>query len=227
MIYTVSAILALYGLLIGSAINAIVWRLYAGKSWTRGRSMCPDCKHVLATKDLVPVFSWLFLKGQCRYCRKKIHWQYPVVEIVTAALFVVSYVFLLPASVLGWVFFLIWLLFLTLMLIMAVCDLRWLILPNKIMYPLLWLALARLVVVAFTIQGFQHWLGPLEAALLAGGGFWILASLKQGSLMGGGDVKLAAFMGLLLGLSKTALALLLAFNAAAIISPASVSPQRQ
>ena len=121
MIYAVSAILALYGLLIGSAINAIVWRLYAGKSWTRGRSMCPDCKHVLAAKDLVPVFSWLFLKGQCRYCRKKIHWQYPVVELVTAMLFVVSYVFLLPQTILSWVFFLIWLLFLTLMLIMAVC----------------------------------------------------------------------------------------------------------
>ena len=91
------------------------------------------------------------------------------------------------------------------------------------MYPLLWLALGRLVLVAFTVPGMQQWLGPLEAALLVGGAFWVLASLKQGSLMGGGDVKLAAFMGLLLGLSKTALALLLAFNAAAIISVALIA----
>ncbi|MEO7617679.1 MAG: prepilin peptidase [Candidatus Saccharibacteria bacterium] len=219
----VTGIIALYGLLIGSAINAIVWRLYAGRSWVRGRSMCPDCKHVLAAKDLIPVVSWVFLKGRCRYCREKIHWQYPAVELVTAFLYGLSYVALAPVDVLAWVFFLIWIVFMTMMLIMAVCDLRWLILPNKIMFPLLALGVARLVLVAATMQGVQQWLGPLEAMALAGGAFWILASLKNGSMMGGGDVKLAAFMGLLLGLSKTALAMLLAFNAAAIVSVALIA----
>jgi prepilin signal peptidase PulO-like enzyme (type II secretory pathway) len=218
MTHLITGIIALYGLLIGSAINAIVWRLYTEKSWTRGRSMCPDCMHVLAAKDLIPVISWVFLRGRCRYCREKIHWQYPAVELATAFLYGLSYVALAPVGVLAWVFFLIWIVFMTMMLIMAVCDLRWLILPNKIMFPLLILGLARLILVAVTLHGAQQWLGPLEAMALAGGGFWILASLKNGSMMGGGDVKLAAFMGLLLGLSKTALAMLLAFNAAAIIS---------
>jgi prepilin signal peptidase PulO-like enzyme (type II secretory pathway) len=79
-----------FGLLLGSAINAMVWRLYVGRSWVRGRSMCPDCGHELAARDLVPVMSWMLLRGKCRYCGKKIHWQYPVVEMVTAVAFGVS-----------------------------------------------------------------------------------------------------------------------------------------
>ncbi len=214
----VTGIVALYGLLIGSAINAIVWRLYAGKSWLKGRSMCPDCKHTLAAIDLIPVASWVSLKGRCRYCRKRIHWQYPAVELVTAVLFGLSYSVLIPVSFFAWVFFLIWLIMLSMMIILAVCDIRWFILPNKIMFPLLILGLARLILVAFSGSHMQSWLGPLEAALLVGGAFWVMANLKNGSLMGGGDVKLAAFMGLLLGLQKVTLAMLLAFNIAAIIS---------
>lgn len=216
----IAGIIALYGLLIGSAINAIVWRLYAGKSWAKGRSMCPDCKHTLAAKDLIPVVSWVFLKGRCRYCRKRIHWQYPAVELVTAALFGLSYAVLVPVTLIGGVLFVIWLAMLTMMIILAVCDLRWFILPNKIMFPLLILGLLRLVFVAVFGGHVQLWLGPLEAALLVGGAFWVMANLKNGSLMGGGDVKLAVFMGLLLGLQKIALAMLLAFNTAAIISVA-------
>jgi prepilin signal peptidase PulO-like enzyme (type II secretory pathway) len=123
-------------------------------------------------------------------------------------------------TALAWVFFVIWLVMLTMMVILAVCDLRWLILPNKIMYPLLVLGLARLVLLMIISAHTQAWLGPLEAALLVGGAFWVMASIKNGALMGGGDVKLAAFMGLLLGLQKIVLAMLLAFNTAAIISVA-------
>ena len=218
MTMIITGIVALYGLLIGSAINAIVWRLYAGKSWVKGRSMCPDCKHVLAAKDLIPVVSWLFLKRRCRYCHERIHWQYPAVELMTAVLFGLSYAVLLPVTLAGWVLFVIWLFMLAMMIILAVCDLRWLILPNKIMFPLLILGLVRLIFVALLGGHVQLWLGPLEAAVLVGGAFWVMATIKNGTLMGGGDVKLAAFMGLLLGLQKIVLAMLLAFNTAAIIS---------
>src|SRR3989344_6490262 len=57
----------------------------------KGRSMCPSCKHGLAAKDLVPVLSWLTLRGKCRYCHKPISIQYPLVELITATLFVISY----------------------------------------------------------------------------------------------------------------------------------------
>src|SRR5690606_2157613 len=96
--------LAILGLCVGSFVNALVWRLRmqesSGKkksdrkmSISRGRSMCPHCRHELSAVDLVPVFSWLFLGGKCRYCRKPISKQYPLVELVTSILFIASYVF--------------------------------------------------------------------------------------------------------------------------------------
>jgi len=85
-----TAYVALVGLIIGSAINAIVWRLYVGRSWVKGRSMCPECKHELGAKDLVPVISWLMLRGRCRYCKAKIHWQYPVVELASGRVLISS-----------------------------------------------------------------------------------------------------------------------------------------
>src|SRR5580700_9634934 len=107
-------VLAVLGLCLGSFVNALVWRLHEQSnpkqktknkkqkakqlsanelSILRGRSMCPDCHHQLAAKDLVPVISWLDLRGKCRYCHRPISIQYPLVELATAGLFVFSYFF--------------------------------------------------------------------------------------------------------------------------------------
>jgi prepilin signal peptidase PulO-like enzyme (type II secretory pathway) len=210
-------VITLLGLIIGSAINAIVWRLYVGKSWVRGHSMCPDCEHPLVAKDLVPVFSWLFLGGRCRYCRKPIHWQYPAVELLTAALFGLSAVVLTPDSAKAYLLFAIWLLILIHLVVLAVYDLRWMILPDKVTYPAIVIALVQLSLLAAWGGSYHIWLGPLIAAVMAGGAFWILASVADGKLMGGGDVKLVFLMGLLLGLQRTGLALFIGFDAAALI----------
>src|ERR1700677_3953472 len=101
-------ILAIVGLCLGSFVNALVWRLHGqaaekGKkkpnqdylsqlSVAKGRSMCPHCKHQLANRDLIPLLSWLSLKGKCRYCAKAISPQYPLVELITALLFIASYI---------------------------------------------------------------------------------------------------------------------------------------
>ena len=90
------------GVCFGSFVNALVWRIHEQSkpkkkraasdkelSVVSGRSMCPNCKHTLSTKDLLPVISWLTLGGKCRYCSKPISWQYPSVEMLTALLFVV------------------------------------------------------------------------------------------------------------------------------------------
>lgn len=238
--WLVVAVFALLGLLIGSAINALVWRLYVGRSWVRGRSECPDCGHKLAAKDLVPVVSWLWLRGRCRYCGKRIHWQYPVVEALTAGLFGLSAWALVPVSAvtgagmgavtgagmgavagvqLGF-----WLVLLTMLVVLAVYDLRWLLLPDKVMLPLIVAAL----VYAVTMAGLHAWvlhdpgawrmlLGPLVAAVGAGGAFYALVVGSKGRAMGGGDIKLAFAMGLMLGLQGTAVAMLLAFNVAALV----------
>ena len=98
----VVVLLVLLGLCFGSFVNAFVWRFHmqasaktkiakAKYSIVRGRSVCVDCKHQLASKDLLPVVSWLALKGKCRYCKKPIHWQYPLIELITARVLWYSY----------------------------------------------------------------------------------------------------------------------------------------
>src|SRR5689334_13592750 len=80
------ATITLVGLLVGSFLNVLIIRIPEKKPWANERSECPNCKHQLAAKDLVPVFSWLFLKGKCRYCQAPISKQYPLVEIANAFL---------------------------------------------------------------------------------------------------------------------------------------------
>jgi leader peptidase (prepilin peptidase)/N-methyltransferase len=90
-------IAALYGLVIGSFLNALVWRVHVGRSIAKGRSVCSNCNHVLGFWDLIPVFSWLWLRGKCRYCHKPIS-DNPLVEAATAVLFGLSYAVLMPTS---------------------------------------------------------------------------------------------------------------------------------
>ena len=78
----------IFGLIIGSFLNAVIFRLYSKESIWLKRSHCVFCNHELSGWDLVPVFSFIFLGGRCRYCKKPISWQYPIVELVTGLIFV-------------------------------------------------------------------------------------------------------------------------------------------
>ncbi len=222
----------IYGLMIGSFINALVWRLHQREAreekgasrkpsveprvsvW-KGRSACPGCQHQLAAKDLVPVLSWLALKGKCRYCHKPISHQYPIVEALTAGLFVLSYLALRPVGFELWLQFGFWLYILTILIALAVYDWRWLILPDRWLLPALALSLSYIVVMA-ALGDLNPW-SHLLAGLAAGGSFYGLVAVSHGRWMGGGDIKLAALMGLLLGWANLALAMLIAFNSAALI----------
>ena len=222
---------AILGLLAGSAINAIVWRLHVGKSWVKGRSMCPECKHELAPQDLVPVLSWLWLRGKCRYCKAKIHWQYPVVELVTAGLFAVSAQRLIPASGItngyGWALLGLWLVLVVLLVILAVYDLRWMLLPDKVMLPAAIVTAAIAVTRAAEAQSWVALRGPVLASLAAGGLFLAIALISRGRGMGGGDIKFAFVMGLLLGLRGTLVAMMIAFDVAALIAVILIAARRR
>jgi prepilin signal peptidase PulO-like enzyme (type II secretory pathway) len=233
-----AVVAGLLGLIFGSAINAMVWRLYVGRSWTRGRSECPECGHKLAVKDLVPVVSWVMLRGKCRYCKKPIK-DHPAVELVTALAFALSAYVLAPSLVGGvtgameWVRLGLWLVMLVMLIVLAVYDLRWLLLPDKVMVPLILVAL----VYAGAMAGLSQWAGQAEAwrvlvgALLAGvavgGAFYALVLFSKGRAMGGGDIKLAFAMGLMLGVKGVAVAMLLAFNAAAIVGIVMIATKRR
>lgn len=207
--------IGLLGLLFGSFVNAFVWRLHeqellAGKktkkalqrlkdlSITNGRSMCVDCGHELAAKDLVPVFSWLYLRGKCRYCKKTISWQYPFVEVVTAIFFVISYLsWPLVLSGLGLFQFVVWLFFVVMFLALTVYDIRWFLLPDRVVVPVVSIAALEVIVVAVGSHSLSALYMPVLGALVIFGLFFGLFQYSKGEWIGGGDVKIAPALGLL------------------------------
>jgi leader peptidase (prepilin peptidase)/N-methyltransferase len=208
---------ALMGLFVGSFLNVVILRVHAGKDFVKGRSACPHCHHELGPSELVPVLSWLALRGRCRHCGKPISPQYPLVEALTALVFGLSAWTLpldTPTQILA---FILWLYVAGSLIVLAVYDLRWYLLPDKILLPLIVPALAIASLYAVATGSWAVLWKPLLAAGLFGGAFYALAVVTRGKGMGGGDIKLAFIMGLLLGLQKTSLAMLIAFNVAAIV----------
>lgn len=161
--------------------------------------MCVHCGHVLAAKDLIPVFSWIQLRGKCRYCQKPISRQYPFIESLTAFLFVFSYLFW-PSnldSFLPWAVFTTWLAILILLISLIVYDFKWMLLPNKIISPLG--VLAGVYVLLKLLD--QKTIIPLDLAgsvFVGGGIFYILFQVSKGKWIGGGDVKLGFVLGLII-----------------------------
>ena len=208
-----------YGVIFGSFINALVWRLREqGKgrrakgreqraesreqslSILRGRSMCPRCKHALAAKDLVPVLSWLSLKGRCRYCKKPISGQYPLVELVTGLLFVVFYLgWPFSLSGLHLVWFLYGLVYIVFFVALAVYDFRWFLLPDRLVFPLIAVSASQVLLTSVWQGSLDVLWMPLVGAALYFGLFWGLYQLSGGKWIGGGDVKLALALGLIAG----------------------------
>jgi leader peptidase (prepilin peptidase)/N-methyltransferase len=192
-------LLIVLGLCLGSFVNAFVWRLHVGKDWVKGRSECTHCHHVLAPLDLVPVFSWLFLKGKCRYCHKKIEAS-PIVEIALPLLYIISYIFW-PVDFVGagLITFIFWLVFLVGFLALAVYDLRWFTLPNKIVFPMVVLAAAQTITLSIYGGDWRILLNGALGVLAISGIFYLLFQISKGTWIGGGDVKLGVALGLLAG----------------------------
>jgi prepilin signal peptidase PulO-like enzyme (type II secretory pathway) len=191
--------LIILGLCLGSFVNAFVWRLHEGKDWVNGHSECPNCHHLLAPKDLVPILSWLFLRGKCRYCHKPIP-DSPFIELITPVLFVLSYfVWPSPLHGAGLFQFVLWLIFLVFFMALAWYDLRWFILPDKVVFPLIGLAIVW-VVGSWALGGTWHTaIGSAIGAIIIAGLFFGLHHVSKGKWIGFGDVKLGVVLGLLAG----------------------------
>jgi leader peptidase (prepilin peptidase)/N-methyltransferase len=199
------------GLLIGSFLNVVAYRLPRGESLVKPRSRCTSCGEEVRSYDNVPVLSWLFLRGRCRHCRAKISARYPAVEIVTAVVFAAvalagglnaELVLALP--------------FAAMLIAVASIDLEHRIVPNKILLPM--------AVWAIGAGAFVH-LDALPEMLIAGAGAFtalLLAALAYPGGMGMGDVKLAGVMGLYLGVSVIP-ALLAAFLLGSVVGIAIVA----
>jgi leader peptidase (prepilin peptidase)/N-methyltransferase len=205
---------AAFGLCVGSFLNVVIHRVPKRESVVRPRSRCPACGAQIADRDNVPVVSWLLLHGRCRSCEEPIPARYPLVELATAALFAAAAVrfgatWQLPAFCI----------FFASLLAVSVIDLDLFIIPNRVIYPTLFVT-APLLAVAAAAEG--SW-GQLRDAAIGGAvGFGVLllihVAMPRG--MGFGDVRLAGVIGMMLGwlgLRYLFLGLFLAFLLAAVI----------
>ncbi len=236
MVYFIySSIIFVAGLVVGSFLNVVIYRLENGEEIINDRSRCLHCKHILAWYDLIPILSFIFLKGKCRYCKKKISWQYPLVELGTGILFIMIWNFefgiLNLESIFNFQYLIaiLYLLFITSFLIVIfVYDLKYYIIPNKVIYPAIIMALGFnlfndlisndnfQLISQFTIHNSQF-VDNLFAAIIASGFFLSVVIITKGKGMGGGDVKLAFLMGLILGWPLIIFSVFLAFISGSII----------
>lgn len=188
----------LIGLVIGSFLNCLIWRLYKNET-VGGRSYCPECRHQIAWYDNIPVLSFIVLKAKCRHCHKPISWQYPLVEIATAILFALAFVKDTASTQFTFLLIRDWLLITTL-IIVFVYDLRWQLVPMNVIWPMC----AAMFILNFLL-GFS-WLTIIICALAATAFFFAQYILTKKKGLGEGDI----WLGLLLGLAFPDLSQLLA-----------------
>jgi leader peptidase (prepilin peptidase)/N-methyltransferase len=186
---------AIFGLLIGSFLNVVIYRVPAGET-LMGRSHCPKCGHMIRGFDNVPVLSWLILRGKCRDCKAPISLRYPTIEFLHAASWVALVATMIdtPSAPL----LPLYLFFASVSIALAMIDFDTMRLPNVIVYPTFIITLVYLTVLAVMSGDY----GTLLRAVLGGavlfGGYFAMWYLTGGRGLGFGDVKLAAVLGMLL-----------------------------
>jgi len=237
--------LEVVGFLLGSVLGSfglvLAERSLKNQSFG-GRSKCGYCKHTLSAIDLFPIFSYIFLRGKCRYCKKKIGIEYVIVEIAMGL--IIGFLFLEKFSpdLIFKTFFI------TILVALFITDIKKMFIPDRITYPAIVISLAYLILVTIYKVGYLfHYLSQsrvgqlllpphtdyfqrhalitaypllsgLAMAVLIGGFFTFLIYITKGKGMGGGDVKLGALMGLVLGFPNALVALMTAFISGAIFS---------
>ena len=220
----------LFGLTIGSFLNCVIYRLEKKQSALKGRSYCPHCKHQLKWYDLIPVLSFVILKGRCRYCHKKISWQYPLVEISTALIFLLIFNEFSIFNFQNLINILFLFAITSFLIIIFVYDLKHYIIPDRVVFSGIAIVFVyKLIeILAFRnwdlirnyeleIRNFQPLLYSLGVAFLASMFFLTIVLATKGRGMGIGDVKLGFLMGLFLGWPNIFVALFFAFFIGAII----------
>lgn len=208
-----SIFLAFFGASIGSFLGVLIDRLPKEKSIT-GRSRCDFCHHHLAWNDLIPIISFFSLKGRCRYCRKKLSFFYPLIEILTAVLFVS--IIAIPGLIISPfnLSMFAWLGIVSSLIVIFFADLKYQIIPDSIQLSLL--VFAHLLKITQGIT-FATLLPCYLAALIVALPILVLYLVTRGRGMGFGDAKLAFTMGFLLGVKGGLLAVYFGFILGAVV----------
>lgn len=199
-------IIFLYGIVIGSFLNVCIYRIPKKESIVKVRSHCMSCGYQLKWYDLVPVFSYLFLGGKCRKCKQKISVQYPLIELLNGVLYCIVFagyglsVDALLYALLG-----------SALITLSVIDFRTYEIPVGINIFILALGLIRIV------TDYADWLDYAVGFLAVSIFLYLLYWITKGRGIGGGDIKLMAVCGLILGWEKIVLAFVLGCIAGSVI----------
>jgi len=185
-----AAVLALPALAVGSFLNVVASRMPLSLPIGTSRSRCMSCDHELSATDNIPLLSYVFLRGSCRYCKADIPWRYPAVEALTVLLVVACALHFgpTPDALVAAGFCIV-------LVVISAIDLEHRIVPNRIVLP----AAAVVLVLQTILHPSPEW----ALAAVGAAGFLLVAALAYPKGMGMGDVKLALLLGAMLGRSVT------------------------
>lgn len=205
----------IFGLIIGSFLNSVVYRIDDIKTMLTHRSHCPHCKREIRWYDLVPLISFMVLEGKCRECGKKISWQYPLVELATAILFLTIFLNF------GLTFYTLFLLIISAFLIVIfVVDFKEMMIPDIAVFSAIGIWI--LIWIFSVIPGLnfnlpQTFTSYLLGGLIAAGFIGAIVLVTKGKGMGIGDIKLAFLLGFVIGWPMVVINLFSAFIIGSIV----------
>jgi leader peptidase (prepilin peptidase)/N-methyltransferase len=199
-------VVSVLGLCIGSFINVVIYRLPRGESIAAGRSHCTHCGKMIAWYDLFPLVSYLLLGGRCRNCRAPISWCYPLVEGLTAGLFLALYLHFGPTPALLKYLFLS-----ALLVAVSFIDLEHFLIPNSLVFAGVIFGIG----ISFFVRDVSYW-SALTGIVSCSGFLFVVSLISQGG-MGLGDVKLVMVTGLFLGWPLAAVGLLIGICAGGLL----------
>ncbi len=203
--------LFILGIIIGSFLNVVILRLHTNKI-SKGRSRCERCAHILSPKDLIPVLSHLFLGGRCRYCKSRISAQYPLVEIITAVMFVLVFWKVSNTFDSLWqiiLFFIIYVKIFSILIVMSVYDIRHFILPWKLMRPFLLITFVLSILLSILNNDIS--IETFASGFIVALPFWMLWYFSKGRLIGFGDIELMCGIGFMMGIMSGILSVFMGF----------------
>ncbi len=190
----------------GSFLNVLIDRIPANKSVLFGRSHCDFCHHTLSAFDLIPIVSFAFLRGKCRYCHKKLSFQYPLIELLTGIAFIGIFLFQWPTDMVHLGMYSISALLFSLGIALAIMDIKYHILSDALLIVFGILVVCAVFLVDPTTIPLR-----LVVAIMASLPLFLIFLFSKGRGMGFGDVKLVAILGFLLGFPYIVVAYYIAF----------------
>lgn len=210
------AIVFIYGLIIGSFLNVVVYRTKNKKNFLKGRSFCTHCKKSLSVLDLIPLISFLLLGGKCRYCKKRISWQYPLVEAGSGLTFL--FIYLTYGFSLEFFLYSVYAVFL---IIIFVYDLLYYLVLDSVSIPAIIISFIGSLLLGYSLTDI------LIGGIIGLTFFLLQFVISKGKWIGGGDLRLGLMCGFMVGWPKILPLLVITYVGGAIVSVALLASKKK